>query len=130
MCLPIPASEPLRTQFDRTVLSLNQFISSPAGESSLPAEEALAFLKELPGHFPAPKAVESEDGVVTLFWDSSELYADIEFLGDGHFSVFTRSRRGGIHDQALDSVPLEKAAGDWLYTYLGNLLPLSPRRAA
>jgi len=56
---------------------------------------------------PAPKAAQADSGLITLFWNAPSRYADIEFPGDGSFSIFTRERAGETSlDEVLGPRPL------------------------
>jgi hypothetical protein len=102
----------LRPQRERTLAVLQELVRSPAGTSARAAEEALRALAVVPGFGPAPKAAASESGLITLFWDSPSYYADMEFPGDGTFSVFTRHRVGEHREDAVqEREPLDNAPG-------------------
>jgi hypothetical protein len=127
----LPIQQAGASQLERTIATLNQYIQSPAGDSSNPATEALQFLNALPQYLPAPKAAESDSGMITLFWEVDNFYADAEFHGDGKFSAFTRHRvEGKDHDEVLDEHPIEDAAGGWLATYMAPLFPVISSKAA
>jgi hypothetical protein len=128
---PTVVQEMPQSQLQRTTAALIEFAANPpAGGTPDAATDALKFVDLLPGYFPAPKAVQSEDGIITLFWKTEKIYADIEFHGDRTFSVFTRSKGEKKGDDGLDSVPLSDSAGAWLFQYLGELLPSSVLPAA
>jgi hypothetical protein len=126
---PVPIQVAGATQLERTIASLNQYRT--ASEAPNAARDALRFLEALPGHLPAPKAAQSESGVITLFWHVDNFYADAEFRGNGKFSVFTRSRANGkTLDGGLDDEPVENAGGAWLAIHLAPMLPSRSRIAA
>lgn len=112
----------LPSRLERTLAALRKFAVNPITGDRSPAVDALAFLERVPQYLPAPKAAEAEDGLITLFWETPNFYADIEFRGDERFSVFTRNRTSG-RDEVLDDAPLTEANGSWLSTYLEPLLP-------
>jgi len=118
----LPVQTAGMSQLERTFVALRQFATSPVNGDSRAADEALSFLTAIPHYLPAPKAAESESGMITLFWDTPDFYADVELRGDGHFSVFTRNRESKL-DATLDDHPLEEACGNWLPTYFSLLLP-------
>jgi len=112
------------SQLERTIASLHLHSQSFLIGAPNPANEALQFLKAVPQYLPAPKAAKSDTGMITLFWDIEGFYADIEFNGDGKFSVFTRNRSGdSTVDDVLDGHPLEQAASKWLTNYMSPLFP-------
>ncbi len=128
---PLPIQHQIASQLDRTIATLNQYANSPAGGNSSPARQALVFLCSLPSYLPAPKAAESDSGMVTLFWDTDQFYADVEFRGDERLSLFSRSRVDGANqDEALDDYPIGDAVGEWLNTHLGPLFPRLHSKAA
>jgi hypothetical protein len=119
---PVLIEERVISPLERTIATLKQFAQVPAAGTASPARQALQFLDAIPKHLPAPKAVESDSGVVTLFWETGAFYADVEFFGDSKFSVFTRTRTaGGSQDDVLDEHPLDDVNGAWLRQLLGPL---------
>ena len=114
-----------RLQFD-----LLAFAADPIAGSPNASNEALDFAQKLPTEFPIPKAVESSDGVIALFWETEIFYADIEFRGDGKVSAFTRTRFPNKKDEALDNVPLADINERWIYQILGMVLPAAQKIAA
>jgi hypothetical protein len=120
----VPVRSQSASQLDRTIAAINQFRVSADGSAKSSALDALRFLDALPKYLPAPKAARGDTGVVTLFWHVDNFYADVEFRGDGKFSVFTRERLGGENrDQSLDEETLDQAAGAWLKTYMAPMFP-------
>jgi hypothetical protein len=116
---------------ERTIATLRRFAQMSSGGNSAPAHEALQFLNAIPKYLPVPKAVESDSGMVALFWETDRFYADVEFLGNGKFSVFTRRRtKSGPQDAVLDERPLEDANGVWLREFLGPLFQRTQPRAS
>jgi hypothetical protein len=119
---PLPTEQLVTSQLERTMVKLTQFSLAPACGNSQPANDALSFLAAIPQYLPAPKVAEDDTGMITLFWNTPSFYGDIEFRGDGRFSVFTRLR-DGTGDRFLEDHPLHDAAGDWLYDYMRTLFP-------
>lgn len=119
-----------RSQLDRTCQALNRFAHSQEAKAQSTAKDALVFLSEFPGYLPAPLAAEDEEGVITLFWHTESMYADIEFHGDGKFSVFTRARGSGSEDRVLQNQILDNAAGPWLEDFFGAMFPKNSQQQA
>ncbi len=129
---PLPTEQRVVSPLERAITTLNQFAQAPAAGSPAPARDALQFLHAIPKYLPTPKAVESDSGVVTLFWETGAFYADVEFFGDSKFSVFTRTRTvgGSSQDEVLDEHPLNDVNGAWLRQLLGPLFDPAQSNAA
>ena len=56
-------------------------------------KESVAFVRLLAPGIPLPDPMMHANGRAGLFWQEGDLYADLEFLGDGHMAYFVE--RGG-----------------------------------
>lgn len=87
--------------------------------------DAISFLDQLPSGFPIPSVVHGEDDVISVFWDTENFYADVDFAGDGYLSVFTRERGQKTIDLGEDGIPLSRPFITWGYKYLTPIAPQS-----
>lgn len=62
-------------------------------------KEAVSFVRLL-GEIPLPEPMVLSSGHAALYWNESDLYADLEFLGDGRIAYFIK-RHGDKHKGVL-----------------------------
>jgi len=60
-------------------------------------KEAVAFVRLLPEDGALPEPMLLASGNVALYWNDSDLYADLEFLGDGRVAYFVEHPGEGKH---------------------------------
>jgi len=89
-------------------------------------EEVVSFLSKLPDSVSLPKPMLGGEGVVGLYWDKQNTYADVCFEGNGTFWYYARDEKGNeigaddisvsmeIPRQLLDVFP--KSRKDRIYT--------------
>jgi hypothetical protein len=56
--------------------------------------DAIRFVKKLPKSIPLPKPMLGGSGVVGLYWDKQDIYADVCFAGDGTFWYYAKDAKG------------------------------------
>jgi len=64
-------------------------------------KEMVFFVRLLSDEIPLPEPMLLSSGHTSLFWDESDLYADIEFLGDGRIAYFIK-KNGDKHKGVLE----------------------------
>lgn len=70
---------------------------SPKAQS---IKEAVSFIRLLDDNISPPEPMLLSSGNISLFWDESDLYADIEFLGDHRIAYFIK-KNGDKHKGVL-----------------------------
>lgn len=65
--------------------------AEPASRSAL--NDLLVFLNQLPPGIDFPKITLASSGLPSLYWDSSEFFADLEFSDGSEISLFTISKK-------------------------------------
>lgn len=83
---------------------------------------AQGIVAKLPPGLPIPKPMLSTTGVVGLYWDLKNIFADIELEPDGRFSLFTRRKSGDREELFEDAIDISNLTPDWLATKLAVLL--------
>lgn len=67
--------------------------AEPASRSAL--KGVLFFLDYMPPGIDFPKITLASSGLPSLYWDSSEFFADLEFSDEHDISLFTKSKANG-----------------------------------
>lgn len=93
-----------------TALSDNwdgQGASAPLEQS---VKEAVAFVRMLTPGIPLPDPMVHANGRAGLFWQEGQLYADLEFLGDGRMAYYIErngdKHKGVVHFDLLNLPPV------------------------
>lgn len=93
--------------------------------SAAPAAENIADAIELTMHLPAgiptPKPMISSSGEIGLYWNLEHAYADIAIEAGGHFSLFTRQKRGEQLEEFAEEVSVRNLSTAWISRQLAVL---------
>lgn len=85
-------------------------------------QNAQDIVSKLSPGLPIPKPMLSATGVVGLYWDTKNIFADIELEADGRFSLFTRRKSGDMAEKFDDAIDINSLTPEWLTTKLAVLL--------
>lgn len=70
----------------------DSYEGKPASEKTI--QDAINFIKKLPGSIKLPFTGLSGDGEINLFWDAEGIFIDIGFIGDNKFSYYAKDANG------------------------------------
>ncbi len=73
------------------LLSADWDSEGAAAPNALSMKEAVTFVRLLDGDIPFPEPMLLASGHAALYWNESDLYADLEFLGDGRIAYFIKN---------------------------------------
>ena len=84
-----------------------QGASAPLEQS---VKEAVAFIRMLAPGIPLPDPMVHANGRAGLFWQEGQMYADLEFLGDGRMAYYIErtgdKHKGVVHFDLLNLPPV------------------------
>lgn len=66
--------------------------------TAIAVAQALDFLDLVPDSFLMPKPMLAGSGEVGLYWESSNLFAEVGFLGDSRFSIYIEPSDGEFEE--------------------------------
>jgi len=75
---------------------------------------ASLFIDTLPRDVSLPKAMLSSSGEIGLYWDTSDIYIDLEFDSDTTFSAYVRNRHTG-YESFVDNLSLSSSDLDLIF---------------
>lgn len=75
-------------------------------------EKVINFVMSIRAVFLLPKAMLSRDGTVSLYWDDSVIYVDLQFEHDNTISIFSKDRSSG-KEMYVESIDVESIDRDW-----------------
>lgn len=98
---------------------------NPAADQSIVSSvedvhTASEFLRKLPAGIPLPTLMRSDDGQIGMYWDSKDVYIDINIEPAQTLSMFTRMRSVGA-ENFIDGIPLGAIDASWAFNHLGAL---------
>jgi hypothetical protein len=91
------------------------------GPNSSDIDDAQGLVAQLSAGLPIPKAMISSSGTIGLYWNTDHAFADIEFEGDGKFSLFTRLKSSAHDERFFDDQSLHAITPRWLSEQLAVL---------
>ncbi len=83
--------------------------------------DAIEFTMHLPAGIPTPKPMISSSGEIGLYWNLEHAYADVAIESGGHFSLFTRQKRGEQLEELAEEVAIRDLSTAWLSQQLAVL---------
>ncbi|MFM0315940.1 hypothetical protein PQR36_13710 [Paraburkholderia nemoris] len=83
--------------------------------------DAIEFTLHLPAGIPTPKPMISSSGEIGLYWNLDHAYADVAIETGGHFSLFTRDKRGEQLEEFAEEVSIRDLSTAWLSQQLAVL---------
>jgi hypothetical protein len=85
---------------------------------------AAMFIDTLPRDVSLPKAMLSSSGEIGLYWDTTEIYIDLEFGSDTHFSAYFRDRLTG-KERFVENLSMRSDDLDQFYKDIGSSYPIA-----
>lgn len=79
------------------LLPANWDSEKAAAPDAASLKEAERFVRLLKVDQPVPEPMLLASGRAGLYWNDGDLYADLEFTGDGHVTYYVERRRNGKH---------------------------------
>jgi len=93
--LPISDSEKSLGELRQWKQLLENWDGEGAAKPSIDSlSKAISFVQTLSESIPVPEPMLHSDGHAGLFWDTADLYSDLEFYADGRVTFFVRGKDG------------------------------------
>jgi hypothetical protein len=85
---------------------------------------ATLFINALPRDVSLPKAMLSSSGEIGLYWDTSDIYIDLEFSSDTTFSAYFRDRHTGV-ERFVDNLSMSDSDLDLIFAAFASSQPIT-----
>lgn len=114
--------------YDRVIKELDRYASLPdnwdgEGAVALSSEvrnNAETFINKYPANLPIPSPMLSTEGELSFYWNSDNLYVDLQFDGADLVSLYIHDRNSG-EDLFHPPMNINDLSNDWFYITFGAM---------